>query len=96
MGQACRNGRAERRESRKRFAEFRPPRADVPRDARLPLAGTKLKRDYKGKTYQIVVHEGDFEYASKRYGSLSTIAKEITGQVWNGFLFFHLTQKSKS
>jgi hypothetical protein len=82
-----------RRSSRKRSAEFRPTPAAGPRDPRLPRAGTKLKREYKGKAYQVTVHEQDFEYASKRYASLSTLAREITGQVWNGFLFFGLTKR---
>jgi len=82
-----------RRNSRKRSAEFRPAPAAGPRDPRLPPAGSKIKREYKGKVYQVTVHDHDFEYSSKRYGSLSTIAREITGQVWNGYLFFQLTQR---
>jgi hypothetical protein len=58
------------------------------RDARLPRAGTTLEREYQGKVYTVTVHDTDFEYAEARYGSLSTIAREITGQVWNGFVFF--------
>jgi Protein of unknown function (DUF2924) len=58
------------------------------RDPRLPGAGTTLVREYQGKRYKVAVCEQDFEYAGKRFGSLSTIAKEITGQVWNGFVFF--------
>ncbi len=58
------------------------------RDPRLPSAGTVLEREYQGKRHEVAVGEEDFEYAGKRFGSLSTIAKEITGQVWNGFVFF--------
>lgn len=84
---------ASRRISRKRSAEFRPAPAGAARDPRLPPAGTELTREYKGRQYQITVHEQDFEYASRRYGSLSMVAKEITGQVWNGFGFFGLLQR---
>ena len=58
------------------------------RDPRLPSAATILVKEYQGKRHEVAVGEEDFEYAGKRFGSLSTIAKEITGQVWNGFVFF--------
>lgn len=64
------------------------------RDPRLPKAGSTLEREYQGKRYKVIVHDSDFEYAGKRYNSLSTIAKEITGQVWNGFLYFGLTGRA--
>jgi len=59
----------------------------------LPKAGTAIKREYKGKTYQMTVHDTDFEYEGKRFSSLSTMAREITGQVWNGYLFWGLTTR---
>ena len=31
-----------------------------------------------------------FEYDGRTYRSLSAVAKRITGQQWNGFLFFGL------
>jgi len=65
------------------------------RDPRLPKAGTVIERDYKGKRYKVTVHDTDFEYAGKRFASLSAIAKEITGQIWNGFLFFGLASLAK-
>jgi len=81
-----------RRVSRKKSAAYRlaPATTERPRDARLPKAGTTLVREYHGKSYQLVVHDRDFEYEGKRYGSLSTVAREVTGQVWNGFLFWGL------
>ena len=44
---------------------------------------------------QIVVKVlGDgFEYESRRYRSLSAIAREVTGTRWNGLLFFGLTER---
>ena len=39
------------------------------------------------------MREADFEYRGKRYGSLSRIAKEITGTHWNGWRFFNLTAR---
>ena len=59
-----------------------------PRDERLPPADTVLTREHEGKTYRVTVLENGFRYGAKTYGSLSTIAKEITGTVWNGYVFF--------
>jgi hypothetical protein len=66
------------------------------RDPRLPKAGTVLRREYNGKEYAVTVHEADFEYRGKRYGSLSKIAKEITGTHWNGWLFFNLAKRNRA
>jgi ribose 1,5-bisphosphokinase PhnN len=75
---------------RKRLANhLRESRAETrPRDQRLPPADTVLTREHEGKTYRVTVLENGFRYGTKTYGSLSTIAKEITGTVWNGYVFF--------
>ena len=36
-----------------------------------------------------------FEWNGNRYGSLSGVAKAITGQHWNGRLFFGLTGRAR-
>lgn len=59
-------------------------------DARLPRVGTTLEREWNGKIYRVEVLKDGFLYRGKRYTSLSSIAKEITGKVWNGFTFFNL------
>ncbi len=64
------------------------------RDPRLPKAGSVIEREHKGKMYKVTVHDTDFEHAGARYASLSTLAREITGQVWNGYLFFGLTGRA--
>ena len=63
------------------------------RDARLPVAGTVLERDYKGHTVRVKVLKEGFEYDGQVYRSLSAIAREVTGTNWNGLLFFGLRQK---
>ena len=60
-------------------------------DDRLPPPGTVLTRKYKGDTVQVKVLTDGFEYAGERYGSLSAVAKAVTGSHCNGFLFFGLT-----
>lgn len=63
------------------------------RDPRLPIPGTIIAKVYKGKKLEVKALEKGFEYKSKVYRSLSAIAKDITGNIWNGFLFFGLCKK---
>ena len=51
-------------------------------------AGTRLIRQWKDKTHGVTVLEDGFEWQGRRYGSLSAIAKAITGTNWNGYAFF--------
>ncbi len=62
-------------------------------DDRLPPPGTVLTREYKGESIQVKVLPGGFDYAGEVYGSLSAVAKAITGNHCNGFLFFRLNTK---
>lgn len=50
--------------------------------------GTRLLREWRGQQYEVLVQEEGFLFEGKRYGSLSAIAKEITGAVWNGRRWF--------
>lgn len=74
-----------------------PPAAAVSgdRDPRLPSAGTELTRCYKGDDYRVAVLQDGFDFQGRRYGSLSKIAREITGTNWNGFLFFGLKRRTR-
>jgi len=63
--------------------------------ARLSLArkaapGTLLIREWRGATHQVMVHDYGVAYHGKRYGSLSEVARLITGTRWSGPLFFGL------
>jgi hypothetical protein len=62
-------------------------------DDRLPPPGTVITREYKGQSIQVKVLPGGFEYAGEVYGSLSAVAKAITGSHCNGFHFFRLNAK---
>ncbi len=56
-----------------------------------PTAGTVLTREYQGIEYRVAATAGgDYEFAGRRYPSLSMIAREITGTRWSGPLFFGL------
>jgi len=60
------------------------------KDNRLPIPGSTITKTYKGNDIQVKVLEKGFEYKGKIYKSLSAIAKEITGNHWNGYIFFGL------
>jgi hypothetical protein len=53
-----------------------------------PVAGTKLVRDWQGQPCTVTVGLDHFEYEGKRYKSLSSIARIITGTNRNGWTFF--------
>ena len=60
------------------------------RDTRLPIPGTIITKDYRGKKHQVKILEKGFEYESKIYKHLTAIADKITGAHWNGYNFFNL------
>jgi hypothetical protein len=61
-------------------------------DRRLPLPGSILTRLYKGRQLQVTILHQGFAFQGQVYGSLSAVAKAITGSHCNGFLFFRLRQ----
>src|SRR5262249_59613066 len=65
----------------------------VTADDRLPPPGTVLTRKYKGAVLQVQVRPDGFAYEGQLYGSLSAVARAITGSHCNGFLFFRLGGK---
>jgi hypothetical protein len=60
-----------------------------------PRAGTVLVRDWGGITHQAMVLEDGILFRSKRYKSLSEVARLITGSRWSGPLFFGLRSAAK-
>jgi hypothetical protein len=60
------------------------------RPDRLPIAGTRLIREWQGVEHSVTVRGNDFEYQGRPYKSLSAIAREITRVRWNGWVFFGL------
>ena len=77
---------------------------DAARDARLkrrrrqdgmPVRGTRLIREWRGKRYEVTVVDGGFEFAGCRYRSLTAVTKVITGTHWNGPAFFGLRKPAK-
>lgn len=50
--------------------------------------GTRLIREYQGEKHEVIVVEKGFRYRDQSFGSLSAIARHITGTNWNGKVFF--------
>ncbi len=62
------------------------------KDRRIPKPGMVLSRQYHGQEIRVTVLEDGFEWNGRRFKSLSALAREVTGQRWNGLLFFGLTK----
>ena len=63
-------------------------------DPRLPMPGTLLRREYRGRHISVLVLNDGFEWEGKVYKTLSAIAKVATGTQWNGYDFFGLKKGS--
>jgi hypothetical protein len=65
------------------------PRKQVTSGRReLPVAGTRLIREWNGQPHEVTAVPGGFAYRGRRYRSLTAIAELITGTHWNGPSFF--------
>jgi hypothetical protein len=53
-------------------------------------SGTRLVREWQGRSYDVQVLDDGFCWQGTRYSSLSAIARKITGTAWSGPLFFGL------
>lgn len=65
---------------------------DIEREVSLK-PGTKLIRDWHGRTCRVLVLEEGYLYDDRRYASLSHVARAITGTRWSGPKFFGLKQR---
>ncbi|WP_084861271.1 DUF2924 domain-containing protein [Salibaculum halophilum] len=59
----------------------------------MPIAGTRLIREWQGVEHVVTVTAVGFEWQGRPYKSLSAIARAITGTRWNGWLFFGLKNR---
>jgi hypothetical protein len=69
-----------------------PTQTPAGHDPRLPPPGSVITRKYKGRDVQVMVLPDGFRYEGKTFASLSAVAKAVTGQHQNGFLFFKLNK----
>ena len=61
-----------------------------PRQSDRLSQGTRLVREWHGRTYTVEVIEGGFRCDGETYSSLSQVAHTITGARWSGPRFFGL------
>lgn len=78
-----------------RNAHTTPSSPKGTRDWRLPIPGSAIHKEYKGKTHVVRVLRAGFEYEQERYKSLTAVAKKITGLQWSGFEFFGLNNDKR-
>ena len=74
----------------KRIAEGKPARSS-PKAQLQP--GTRLVREWQGRSFSVEVVEGGFLMEGRHYASLSAIARRITGAHWSGPRFFGLSSR---
>ena len=70
------------------------PRRRIRHDA-MPVAGTRLIREYQGVEHTVTVLADGYEWQGRPYRSLSAIARAITGTRWNGLVFFGLKRQRR-
>jgi hypothetical protein len=78
------------RQLRRIAQEFKETGAATVRARRELKPGTRLMREWQGRTYEVLVLDDGFSWQNTRYRSLSAIARKITGTAWSGPLFFGL------
>jgi hypothetical protein len=66
----------------------------TPRPRASLMPGTRLARDWHGRTHHVLVLDDGFLFEDRRYRSLTQIARAITGAVWSGPRFFGLTSEA--
>ena len=63
----------------------------LPRPRPQLTTGTRLVREWNGRTITVEVHDHGFQHAGRNWRSLSEIARHVTGAHWSGPRFFGLT-----
>ena len=61
-----------------------------------PLPGTRILRDWQGERHEVHVTEQGYLWRGMTHGSLSAVAKTITGVSRNGPKFFGLRDEQRS
>jgi hypothetical protein len=83
--------RPERQRQLRQFAQEFNEMGKIRRRDRPELkSGTRLVREWQGRTYEVLVLDDGFSWQGTSYRSLSALARKITGTAWSGPLFFGL------
>ena len=78
------------RQLRRIALQFKEPGGTTIRARAELKPGTRLMREWQGRTYEVLALDDGFSWQGTRYRSLSAIARQITGTAWSGPLFFGL------
>lgn len=83
---------------RKQLRRVIEPESPVPGKSIRPSMqpGTRLLREWRGVCHCVDVTDDGFRWNNQTWGSLSAIARAITGARWNGPLFFGLRKREGS
>ena len=84
---------AARRQLHKAASEEAARREPTTNGASQVAPGTRLIREWNGVTHVVDAIDDGFIWQGARYGSLSAIARAITGARWSGPRFFGLTSE---
>ena len=85
--------RPQRQRQLRQFAQELKESRDRPTAPRPELkAGTRLVREWQGRTFEVLVLDDGYSWQGAQYRSLSALARKITGTAWSGPLFFGLKQ----
>ena len=79
----------------RRLAAETAPAPESPKRQTGMRAGTRLLRSWRGTTHVVVATDDGFEWQGKTYGSLSQVARAITGTAWSGPKFFGIGEHAK-
>lgn len=77
-----------------RFATIGGVVPDPVRKSSVLTPGTRLIREWNGRTIAVEVREDGFVWEERTYRSLSEIARAVTGAHWSGPRFFGLTRRA--
>jgi hypothetical protein len=69
------------------------PVPEPSRKAVVLAPGTRLIREWNGRTITVEVRERSFSWEERTYRSLSEIARAVTGAHWSGPRFFGLHRR---
>ncbi|WP_219894240.1 DUF2924 domain-containing protein [Aquisediminimonas profunda] len=58
--------------------------------------GTRILREWNGRSINVLAIEGGFLFEDRSYRSLSEIAREVTGTKWSGPRFFGMKAKRRA
>ena len=73
-----------------------PGKTPAKAEVATPAPGARMIREWQGTEHVVAVLDDGFEYQGRKFKSLSSVAKAITGTHWSGPLFFGLRKGGKA